>query len=206
MPRILTPGEIPTPPESAPNRIRWTRRQCEAIREAQILTGRYELIDGEIISKMGQKPSHAYVVSLLMAWLVRLFGAEFVRIQSTIDLSAVSPEYDEPEPDAVVTVEPAAAYASRHPGPADLRLVVEASDTTARFDRTVKSALYARAGIGEVWVVDIPGRQLFVCRQPTPAGYAEVTVYIPDESAATLALPDAPVHVADLLPPPGEKE
>ncbi|HZP83843.1 MAG TPA: Uma2 family endonuclease [Chthonomonadaceae bacterium] len=201
MPRTLTPADIPPPPETAPNRIRWTRQQCEAIRDTGILTGRYELIDGEIISKMGQKPSHAYVVNLVMSWLIRLFGVEFVRIQSTIDLAAISPDYDEPEPDAAVTAQPVTAYAERHPAPADLLLVVEVSDTTLRFDRTTKAALYARAGIREYWVVDILGRQAFVHRQPTSDGYGEVTAYGAEESAVTLARPDAPVRVADLLPP-----
>jgi Uma2 family endonuclease len=199
MPVILT--EQPVPYDSIPNRIRWTRQQCDALRDAGFLTGRYELIDGEIISKMGQKPPHAYRVNLLMAWLVGLFGAEFVRIQSTIDLSAVDSPYDEPEPDAVVTLQPASVYAERHPVPADLLLVVEISDTTLRFDRSTKAGLYARAGIREYWVADVVGQQVYVHRGPTSEGYTDITVYIADEEVATLARPDAPVRIAALLPP-----
>lgn len=200
MPRTLTPADNP-PPETAPNRIRWTRQQCEAIQDAGILTGRYELIDGEILSKMGQKPPHRVALVLLHTWLAAVFGSLFVQIQSTIDLSTVSPDYDEPEPDAAVTAQPVTAYTERHPAPADLLLVVEVSDTTLRFDRTTKAALYARAGIREYWVVDIFGRQVFVHRQPTSDGYGEVTAYGAEESAATLARPESPVRVSDLLPP-----
>jgi Uma2 family endonuclease len=196
----LRVSEHLTPPEAAPNRIRWTRQQCEAIREAGILRGRYELVDGEIISKMGQNPPHSYAVRMVMGWLVRVFGVEFVLIQSTIDLAEFSPEYDEPEPDAAVTADPASAYARRHPGAADLLLLVEVSDSTVRFDRTTKAALYARAGIAEYWVLDIVGRQLFVHRQPAAEGYQDIIAYSAEENTATLARPEASVRVGDLLP------
>lgn len=122
-------------------------------------------------------------------------------MQSTVDLSETSPDYDEPEPDAAVTAQPMTAYAARHPRPADLVLVAEVSDTTLRFDRSVKAALYARAGIREYWVMDIAGRQVFVHRQPAGEAYADIAVYREDESLAPLARPDASVRVADLLPP-----
>lgn len=73
MPQIVEPMlDIHEP---APNRVRWTRMQCEAIREAGILIRRYELIDGEVISKMGQKPPHRLTVVLLHTWLTTVFVA-----------------------------------------------------------------------------------------------------------------------------------
>lgn len=198
MPQTVEP--ITGAPEPAPNRIRWTRAQCDAIREAGVLTGRYELIDGEIISKMGQKPPHTSALTLLMERLVALFGGLYVRIQSTIDVGAAHSAYNEPEPDAAVTSEPAAAYADRHPDPDDLVLVVEVSDTSLRFDRSTKAALYALAGIQEYWIVDLKGRQLLVHRQPAADGYVEITAFGPDESVAPLARPHSPVRVGALLP------
>src|SRR5579864_1742044 len=79
--------------ESAPNRVRWTRGQCEAIVEAGVLKGRYELIDGEILSKMGRKPLHIAVVVLVSAWLKAVFGDLYVRNQATIDVGEVDPDY-----------------------------------------------------------------------------------------------------------------
>ena len=110
-------------------------------------------------------------------------------------------ETSEPEPDVAVLAQTATAYSERNPSPADLRLVVAASDTTLRFDLSTKAALYARAGIADYWVVDVTGRQIFVHRQPTANGYTEITAYTADEEIATLARPDAPVRVAALLPP-----
>lgn len=198
------PQVAPTLPEQLerfPNRIRWTTSQCRAIVEAGILTGRYELIEGEVISKMGQKPPHAYVVGAIMAWLIAVFGSEHVRVQLTIDIADSSREVDEPEPDAAVTIGPPVQFATRHPGPADLSLVVEVSDSTLRMDRVTKAALYARAGIREYWIMDIVNRQLLVHRGPSATGYAEVVAYSQDERAATLARPDTSVLVSDLLPP-----
>ncbi|HZT43969.1 MAG TPA: Uma2 family endonuclease [Chthonomonadaceae bacterium] len=192
---------MPQTQEPAPNRVRWTRAQCDAIVAAGVLTGRYELIDGEVIYKKGEKPQHCVTVVLLHAWLTAVFGALFVQSQATIDVGDADPDHNEPEPDAAVTAKPTTAYADRHPGPADLVLVVEVSDTTLRFDRTTKAALYARADIVEYWIVDIVGRQVFVHRQPSAEGYAEITAYGPDERIATLARPNDAVRVADLLPP-----
>jgi Uma2 family endonuclease len=146
------------------------------MREAGILTGRYELIDGEIISKMGQKPPHAYVVHLVMSWLSKLFGSDYVRIQTTLDVSDTSPQYDEPEPDVCVASQPHRAFAARHPTPRDLVLLVEVSDTTLRFYLTTKALLYSAAGVEAYWVVDIIGRQLYAHRLPGPGGHTEITV------------------------------
>ena len=61
---------------------------------------------------------------------------------------------------------PITAYVERHPDPSELLLVGEVSDTTLRFDRSNKAVLYARAGIADYWVVDLPGRQLITHRKP----------------------------------------
>ena len=99
-----------------------------------------------------------------------------------------------------MTIGPATDFAARHPG---LRTCfLSPKWRTRRCARTVsaKAALYARAGIHEYWLLDIAGRQLLVHRQPDVTGYADVVVYGEDELAATLALPDAPVRIAELLP------
>ncbi len=199
MPQIAP--QMPEAPEMTPNRVRWTVSQCQAIEEAGILMGRYELIDGEILSKMSQKPPHRIAVILLRNWLIAVFGALFVQSQASISVGDADPDHNEPEPDAAVTVAPNTDYTQGHPGPADLSLVAEVSDTTLRSDRAAKAALYARAGIVEYWLLDIVNRQMLVHRNPGAGGYGEVVVYAADETAATLARPDASVRVADLLPP-----
>ena len=46
-------------------------------------------------------------------------------------------------------------YASGKPRPADVILLIEVSDTSLDFDREVKRPLYAEAGIGEFWIVNL---------------------------------------------------
>src|SRR5438128_862480 len=103
MPKVLIPPRRTLRPEPAPNRKRWTRKECEFLVQSELLVGRYELIDGEIISKMGQKPPHRLVVVLIRNWLIAVFGALFVQSQATIDLAECGLDYDEPEPDVAVT-------------------------------------------------------------------------------------------------------
>lgn len=199
MPQIIAP--VSYTPEPAPNPFRWTRRHCRTAVDANILVGRYELVEGEVISKMGQGPLHAFVITRLTVWLITLFGADFVRFQLPMRMLGVDSETSEPEPDAVVLARPATEFLQENPGANDATFVVEISDTTLSFDRNTKATLYARAGILEYWIVDITGRRIFVHRQPMPSGYGELIAYSVGEEIAPLVRPKQPVRVADLLPP-----
>jgi Uma2 family endonuclease len=200
MPQVQAP--MSTVRERAPSPKRWTRRECDFLRSNGLLTERYELIDGEVVSKTGQNPPHGLAIVLLQARLISVFGPLCVRIQLSVDVGGADPEHNEPDPDIAVTERPGTAYPDRHPGPADLLLIAEVADTTLRYDRTTKANLYARAGIREYRVIDTVGRQAVVHRQPGAEGYAEVVAYASDETVATLARPEQGVLVADLLPPP----
>jgi hypothetical protein len=80
MPQAVAPA--PISPEPAPNRKRWSRSECDSLREFGLLEGAYELINGEIISKIGQKPAHRSAVILLRNWLVAVFGGPRVQSQA----------------------------------------------------------------------------------------------------------------------------
>ena len=198
------PVTLPSPPDPSllpPHRVRWTRDQCRLMEQTGILAGRYELVDGEVFSKMGQKPAHAYVVRVVMEWLVAIFGAKFVQVQLPIQVPGEAGDYNEPEPDCALLTLPARTFAERHPSASELRLVIEVSDTTVAFDLTTKRAVYARAGIDEYWVIDIPARRLVVCREPGMDGYASITAYSENERCAPRTEPGHTVLVSDLLPP-----
>lgn len=186
-----------------PHRIRWTRKECARIIRGGILDGEhYELIEGDIVRKVKNRP-HVVTLARLLHWLNSLFGDEYVQVQDPIDVSDADNRHNAPEPDAAVLVRPVADYTRVPPSPGDLRLVVEVADTTLRRDTTTKARLYARAGIADYWVINVSGRRLLVYRQPDArAGrYADVAEYAEHETAAPLAAPEAVVRVADLLPP-----
>lgn len=187
--------------EIFPNRYRWTVEAYHKLMELGVLEGRNEILDGEIIDKMGQNPAHANALKRLMRVLAALFSLDLLWIQSPITLSAPDNVYSEPEPDIAVTLQSEDAYAGRHPGPEDLQLVVEVSDTTLRTDLIVKTHLYARAGIAEYWILDLNARQLHVYRAPHNGEYSAVMIHTETESVTPLASSGASIAVADILPP-----
>ena len=81
--------------------------------------------------------------------------------------------HNEPQPDLMMLRRGATATGTATPTAADVLLLVEVADTSLAYDRGPKLALYARHGVPEVWVVDLVGRTVEICRQPGPQGYAE---------------------------------
>ena len=191
--------------ETFPNRKRWTVADCERLVKKGELVGRYELIDGEIISKMGQHAPHASAIILLARWLITLFGFDCLRTQSPIVLSGRVGRTNEPEPDIVITREAVEAYFGRNPGPADVRLVAEISDSTLRFDLRTKAALYARVGIPEYLVLDIAGRQIYRHRVPTHSGYTEIVILGENDNLTLLDRTET-IQVSELFPPVPEAQ
>ena len=189
------------PVPTDPPRKRWTRAECDAF-EATGLWGqqRLELIEGELINKMGKNRPHVNVFSIVYAWLLRVFGEQYVNAEAPIDVAPEDNPTSEPEPDIIVLARPTADFPERNPQPADLRLVVEISDSTVGFDLTAKAGLYARAGIADYWVFDIGARRLLVHRDPHQGAYQSVMGYNEHESVAPLAAPASEFRVGDAFP------
>lgn len=192
---------LTTPAATPANRKRFTRSDCDFMERAGLLTERYELIDGEIIVKVGQNQPHAVTITLLIRWLIFVFGGEFVLCQLPIEVKNADRTTNRPEPDAAVLAQPVTAYLQNAPGPGDLRLVVEVSDSTLRDDLETKAALYARAGVPEYWVLDVPSRRLIVHRDLSGERYADVKPFANEQTIAPQAAPSQLVRVAELLPP-----
>jgi Uma2 family endonuclease len=186
------------PVPTDPPRKRWTRTECAALEATGLWDQqRLELVDGELISKMGKKRPHVNALVAVQAWLVRTFGEQFVNPEAPIDVAPEDNPTNEPEPDLVVLVEPSREFQNANPRPGDLRLVVEISDSTLGFDLTTKAELYARAGIVEYWVVDVAARRLIVHREPREGLYRSVTAYAEQETLAPLAAPHSEFRVAE---------
>ena len=156
-----------------------------------------ELLGGDIVVREPPGPSHAGTVTRLnMLWASRLGGRAIVQVQNPIEL----PEVDsEPQPDVALVRPRADFYTTAHPRAADVLLAIEVADSSARLDRRVKIPLYARAGIREVWLVDVIRRHVELYRQPSAAGYREVRVVGDDELIAPSEFPDIRLSPRDLL-------
>jgi Uma2 family endonuclease len=191
MPTLLTaPPEIPAP--AFPPRKRWTREQLTPLQEAGLFEiEKLELVDGELISKMGKNRPHVISFTLMYLWLIKAFGDEFVNAEAPIDVSPVDNPANEPVPDLIVLNRKFTAIRSANPQPQEISLIVEIADTSLNFDLNVKAPLYARAGISEYWVLDINDRRLFCHRDPAAGRYADVAVYAEHENVAPLSAPEA---------------
>ena len=161
-----------------------------------------ELIEGEIIRKMGQNGPHTWAVRTMEEALRVIFaeGCD-VRVQFPLIFGPRS----KPEPDVAVVVGSMNDY--KHDQPTTAILVVEVSDATLAMDRTTKAALYARAGIPEYWIINLPDGVLEVHRQPAPMtgqplghGYRSLVRLTPGDTLAPLARPNATLAVSALLP------
>jgi len=177
MPTAIT-DTLSVPPPLEPPRKRWTREECVALEASGIWDQQHlELIEGELISKMGKKRPHTNAMVVLHEWLLRAFGAQYVNQETSMDVASVDNSINEPEPDLIVLSKPSREIRDQNPQPSEVRLVVEIAASTVRFDLTVKARLYARAGIVDYWVVDIPSRRIIVHRDPQDGQYRSVIAY-----------------------------
>ena len=183
-----------------PPRKRWTRAEFEELSSSLLEGQRLELIEGELINKMGKNRPHAIGMIRLRNWLISVFGADQVETEASIDVAPEDNPTNAPEPDITVLKRDAADFPKQNPGPQDLHLVVEVADTTLGFDLRTKAALYARAGIADYWVLDVAGRRIIVHREPQAGRYGSVAAYGFEESVSPLAAPAASFRVRDAFP------
>lgn len=179
-------------------RHRFTVKEYHRMAEARIFTedDRVELIDGEIVQTTPIGSPHAGCVNRLNRLFTSTLGDRaVVAIQNPIALGS----HSEPQSDLVVLRPRADFYAGGHPEPGDVWLLVEVADTTLAFDRTVKGPLYARAGIPEVWLVDIAGQAVEVHRRPSGGRYVETERLIRGQRLTCEAFRDLDVSVDEVL-------
>lgn len=157
---------------------------------------RVELLDGEIwqLSPIGSR--HMACVNRLTAAISRQIDQSvIVSVQNSIQLD----DYSEPQPDlALLRMQPD-FYAAALPTAADVLLLIEVADTSLEYDRGVKLPRYARAGIPEVWLVDLQENIVRAYSQPTENGYQIIRQLRPGQAAIATMIPGLAVAVNDIL-------
>jgi Uma2 family endonuclease len=175
-------------------KLRLTRKHVYTLLDAGLLgDARYDLIDGELIQKMPQNPSHVCSVQAAVHLLGDIFGRKQVGSQGPI----VIDETNESEPDVYVLKNSLRSYKTT-PTTEDVLLVVEISDSTIRIDRNAKMKLYGDAGIQEYWIVDLNKGRVIVHRDPDDDGYGSIETFT-DGEISPLAAPDSSISVVELL-------
>jgi Uma2 family endonuclease len=157
---------------------------------------RVELIEGRIVTMTPIGNRHATCVLRLTTHFGRRVGtAALVSVQNPLRLDG----HNEPQPDVMLLRPRADFYAQGHPAPADVLLVIEVADTSLAYDRGVKIPLYARAGIPEVWLVNLPQDLIEVYTAPVGGVYQQVRQARRGESLAVPGLPGVALAVEDVL-------
>jgi Uma2 family endonuclease len=180
----------------APHRLRWSVEEYERVVALGgfVPEKRVELIEGEIIEVMPQKPRHAGTIELVEE-ACRAIAPDGFRVRVQLPLKFTT---SVPEPDIAVVKGERRSFLDNHPTTA--ALIVEVSDTTLEYDSEDKARIYATAGIEDYWVININGRTVEIRRQPGPRGYASLQTFTETETVAPLFNPSAMILVADLLP------
>ncbi len=157
---------------------------------------RVELIEGEVIDMPPIGSPHAGTVDYL-ADVLRLAcgGRAIVRTQNPVFLDLRS----EPQPDVALLHPQADFYRNAHPTPAEVFLIVEVADTILAYDTQIKMPLYARHGVPEAWLVDLPNRQFIVHRTPTPTGFQDVQTLTDLFAVSPLLLSGVTVDLSGLF-------
>jgi Uma2 family endonuclease len=166
--------------------------------EAGIFTedDRIELIDGEVVKMSPVGNSHAACVKRSTAIFYQQVAQQVViSVQDPIQLD----DYSKPQPDIALLKPRKDFYAQSPPTPADVLLLVEVADSSVAYDRGVKIPLYARAGISEVWLVDLPREVIEVYAQPANSVYQSVYEARRGDRLTLASLPKFELRVDDLL-------
>jgi Uma2 family endonuclease len=190
-------GEILERPK-APTRRRLDIDVYYRMAESGILTDprHVELIDGEIIDMAAIGSPHAAVTNRLARLFSRALRDEaaLVNVQSPLRLDP----YNEPQPDVMLLRPRADDYRANHPSAADVLLLVEVSETSLAYDRSIKLALYAKFGVPEVWIIDLPGNAVEVYRAPKDGVYVS-RERLTEGLLAPALVPDLTIDVTGLL-------
>lgn len=92
-------------------------------------------------------------------------------------------------------------YFTCHPGPPDVFLLIEVSDSSLDRNLDWKAPLCAENGVPEYWIVDLKSKCVLVHRDPRPDGtWADVSQHTRSATLEIAALPGVTVAVAEILP------
>jgi Uma2 family endonuclease len=186
---------------------RWTRIEYDRLIDAGFFRpgDPVELLGGQMVVAEPQGSRHFATLRATQEALREAFGDRWeIRGRGPIALDDES----EPEPDLAVVPGTFRDYRAAHPSSPSL--VVEISETSLALDRAHKGSLYARAGLVDYWIVNLPERRLEVYRGPeldetSPFGwrYSSITVLEPGlqpgASVSPLARPDRRILISDLF-------
>jgi Uma2 family endonuclease len=155
---------------------------------------RVELIEGEIVTMAAQGGRHIRCVTIMTRLLfAAVDDALYVAPQCSIRLD----RYSEPEPD--FSILRALPEGDSPPTIEDVVLLVEVAKTSLPADLNLKAPLYARAGVPELWIVDLDGARVIRYLEPVDGHYSQTEEYQPGDQIASASQPPIVVEVAAIF-------
>ncbi|MCC6765109.1 MAG: Uma2 family endonuclease [Deltaproteobacteria bacterium] len=181
-----------------PVRHRFTIDEYHRMGDAGIFDedSRVELIEGDVLHMCPIGMRHIGGVNRLNALFSRRLGA---RVVVSVQNPVVLDDYSEPQPDLTLLAVRADFYSTVYARPSDVLLAIEVADSSVSYDRRIKSNLYARKHVRELWLIDIPGKALEVYRRPSASGYREHQRLVRGRRIAMVAFPRVFFRVAEIL-------
>jgi len=176
----------------------FTVQEYERMAEAGVFPpdARLELLAGEIVEMSPIGKRHVACVNRLSRILNR-------QVDETVIVSTQNPiqldDLSEPQPDIALLKFRSDFYEHSLPTPADVLLVVEVADTTLDYDRGLKLSNYARAGIPEALIFNLPDEQLEYHAQPAGGAYQTTRILRRGEHLHSSGVPDLMFDVAAVL-------
>jgi Uma2 family endonuclease len=144
-----------------------------------------ELLDGLILEREPMKPAHCTRVKRIYDRLLVQF-ANLATVYSEVPVELL--QDGRPQPDIMLAH--LGAGETNYTQPEQVYLLIEVADTSLERDREFKSHLYARDGILEYWILNLPQNQLEVYRNPQNGQYDKPLLFAAGQSVACLAFPD----------------
>ena len=179
-----------------PTRYRFTVDEYHQMADAGIFTedSPVELVEGSIVEMVAVDGKHIRCVTMLTHLLVYAVGPElYVSPQNSVRLDIRS----EPEPDFAILR--ALREGRTPPRTEDVVLVIEVADTSLLYDLNVKVPLYARAGIPELWIVDLTALRVIQHVRPEDGRYTDVAEFHGGHHVISQITPSVNIAVADIF-------
>jgi len=155
-----------------------------------------ELIEGEIIDMVPMGCYHAWCITVL----TRFFNKHIpdknpIHVQTPLRID----NHTELEPDVFILKPSSDDYKNHHPVPEDVLLLIEVSQSTIQFDTNVKSPIYAKSGIPELWLIDLEAEQVLRYLYPVKGKFTQQEIFVVGESLSPSAFPEVLLTVNDIL-------
>ncbi|BAZ07793.1 Uma2 family endonuclease [Calothrix sp. NIES-3974] len=161
-----------------------------------------ELIRGEILQMSAKGRAHETCLRNLLRELPRLIG-ERATLQSQAPITLLT--NSEPEPDFAIIYNRDDNYLSAHPTSRDILLLMEVSDSSLEYDKSVKLPLYAEAGISDYWIFNLVDYHLEAYHEPYQDsqgkfGYLYKQICLPHQTIKIPCFPELEINLNRIFP------